>query len=223
MKWYLHRLHLLHLEDLKVQRGDPMEKYIPWVSQIANTFTREYAAIGALNYSDLVQAGYIGLVEAWENLDIERTDAEIWSFLKKRIKHAIRREIDSYGTTIKVPRRDLEEARKNLTGVDKILVNSFPKFFHMFEPEWSETIRPYEIERMAEELDDYLYATFKNIDHVEILRATFGIDRNKKVPMKQLAEKYGTTPSNIAKLKERMIKKLKADRNFNEIFVKYVS
>ena len=221
MKWYLHRLHLLHLEDLKVQRGDPMEKYIPWVSQIANTFTREYAAIGALNYSDLVQAGYIGLVEAWENLDIERTDAEIWSFLKKRIKHAIRREIDSYGTTIKVPRRDLEEARKNLTGVDKILVNSFPKFFHMFEPEWSEAIRPYEIERMAEELDDYLYKTFSNVDHVEILKASYGIDRYKKVSMKDLAEKYNCSFEYIKTIKKRMIQKLRADEEFEKIFKNY--
>ena len=41
MKWYSHALHKKHLNDIKVQRGDEIEMYYPYVIQIANTFARD--------------------------------------------------------------------------------------------------------------------------------------------------------------------------------------
>ena len=129
MKRFNYKLHQAHLEDLKVKRGDPLEMYYPWVIQIANTFSKDSVAIGVLNYQDLYQAGYIGLIEAWNNVDHERSQAEKWSFIKKRIKGEIRREIDKYGSFISRPINLQEKERSNMSKADKILVNMFPKFF----------------------------------------------------------------------------------------------
>ena len=108
MKWYLHKHHAIHVEDIKYPIPDSIEMYYQWVHKIARSFPKHSIAIGALNYQDLVQAGYVGLVEAWNKVDHSRTQGEIWTFLKKRIKWAIRREVDKHGAFIKIPRRNLE-------------------------------------------------------------------------------------------------------------------
>ena len=217
MKWYLHKIHKLHLNDLKVERGDPLEMYYPWVDQIVKTFSRDAVAIGALNYQDLLQAGYEGLVRAWNRLDHDRGQAEKWTFIKKRIKWSIRREIDKHGAFITVPRRDIEEQRRNLSGIDKTLVTMFPNFFDRGLVFFHEDARPWQAVQLGELLDDYLYSNVKNIDHVEILKASFGIDRDKPAPYKELALKYGLSVSNIQNIKHRLIKKLSKDEEFKKI------
>ena len=216
MKWYSHRLHKFHTNDMKVKRGDPLEVYYPWVIQIANTFTRDAVAIGALNLQDLIQAGYLGLLEAWDNVDEERDQAQKWSFIKKRIKFTIRREIDNHGAFIKVPRRALEDHRKHLTSIDKILVNAFPKFFEVILFN-TEEVSSWESVQLGELIDDYLYTNFNNYDHIEILRASFGIDREKRATLKELALAYDTTPNYINQIKQRLIKRLREDENFEKI------
>ena len=220
MKWYLHRLHQIHLADVKVKREDPLEIYYPWVIQIANTFTRDAIAIGALNLQDLVQAGYVGLLEAWDNIDEDRDQAQKWSFIKKRIKGNIRREIDNYGTFIKVPRRALEEHRKELSAIDKVLVNTFPKFFDV-EVVSYDRIPSWQAVRLEELIDDYLYYNFPNKTHVNILKDSFGIDRDKKVSLKDLALQYDLTEIAIKKIKSRMINKIKEDKDFEEIIINF--
>ena len=220
MKWYSHRLHQIHLADVKVKREDPLEVYYPWVIQIANTFTRDAIAIGALNLQDLVQAGYVGLLEAWDNIDEDRDQAQKWSFIKKRIKGNIRREIDNYGTFIKVPRRALETHRKELSAIDKILVNTFPKFFDV-EIVSNDNIQSWESVRLEELIDDYLYYNFPNKTHVNILKDSFGIDRDKKLSLKDLAIQYDLTEIAIKKIKSRMINKIKEDKNFEEIIINF--
>ena len=220
MKWYSHRLHQIHLADVKVKREDPLEIYYPWVIQIANTFTRDAIAIGALNLQDLVQAGYVGLLEAWDNIDEDRDQAQKWSFIKKRIKGNIRREIDNYGTFIKVPRRALEEHRKELSAIDKVLVNTFPKFFDV-EVVSYDRIPSWQAVRLEELIDDYLYYNFPNKTHVNILKDSFGIDRDKKVSLKDLALQYDLTEIAIKKIKSRMINKIKEDKDFEEIIINF--
>ena len=99
MKYYNHRAHKAHQYDLKVQKDTHLNRMLPHVLQIASQFSRESIAIGALNYQDLYQAGYLGLLEAWEKVDWDminkspNPDGQLWSYLKRRIKGAIRRSI----------------------------------------------------------------------------------------------------------------------------------
>ena len=220
MKWYSHRLHKFHTNDMKVKRGDPLEVYYPWVIQIANTFTRDAVAIGALNLQDLIQAGYLGLLEAWDNVDEERDQAQKWSFIKKRIKFTIRREIDNHGAFIKVPRRALEDHRKHLTSIDKILVNAFPKFFEVILFN-TEEVSSWESVQLGELIDDYLYTNFNNYDHIEMLRAFYGIDRDERSTIKELAAEYGISEEAVRKAKSRLINKLKKDEQFKEIITNF--
>ena len=216
MKWYLHRHHQLHLKDIKVKRGESLELYFPWVIQIANTFARDSIAIGALNLQDLIQAGYTGLVDAWNNLEHDKEQGEKWSYIKKRIKWSIRREIDKYGSFIAMPINKQEKLRNNLSKSDKILVNTFPKFFDN-EIIYIENTESYESEQLGLLLDDFLYDNFKNTDHVEILRSRFGIDRDKPLSIKELSIKYRKSEIGIKKIQQRMVESLRQDENFKLI------
>ena len=226
MKWNNRRNSLAYKADLKVLRDDELKNYYEHVIQIANTFSRDSVAIGILDIADLIQAGNIGLIEAWAKVDWELIESspnptgQLWSFLKKRIKFAIRREIDNCGAFIKVPRRKLEIHRKELTAIEKILVNSFPQFFDQ-ELIYYDDHSSWENEQLGELLDDIIYNNIHNHDHQYILKATFGIDTpdNKPISIKNLASKFSMSEIGIKKIKQRSIEKIKENPD-TEIIIK---
>ena len=217
MKWNNRRNSLSYLRDLKVSRGHELDNYYQYVIQIANTFTRTSAAIGILDSADLIQAGNVGLIESWQKVDWELIESspnpqgQLWSFLKKRIRFNIRQEIDKYGTFIKVPERVLRDHKKNLTGVDKILVSIFPRFFDrgLIEFVWDGS--SYQNEQLGELLDDIIYNNIHNHDHQYILKAIFGIDTidGKPISYKELAVKFKTNEGKLRKIKQRSIEKIR--------------
>lgn len=222
MKWFSLPTYKRHEEDIKCYtRG--VGRYYEWVIRLANQFNREYASIGILDVNDLIQAGHEGLIKAWSAVDWDmiaestEPDAQLWNFIKKRIKWGIRREIDNHSTHIKVPRRVLTEMRTNMKFEDQIFVDLFPQFFDAQFPAMIEEIHPWDSLRLGELIDDYLYANVKNADHVEILRASYGIDRDKPMSIKELATKYRMSEIGIKKAKSRLIEKLKADEEFEKI------
>ena len=216
MKWNNRRNSLAYKADLKVLRDDELKNYYEHVIQIANTFSRDSIAIGILDIADLIQAGNIGLIESWRKVDWDLIDAspnpqgQLWSFLKKRIRFNIRQEIDKYGSFIKVPERVLRDHKKNLTGIDKILVNVFPRFFarELIEQEY---VGSWENEQLGEILDDIIYDNIHNHDHQAIFKASFGLDtiNGKSISIKELARMYHMSEIGIKKIKQRSIKKIK--------------
>ena len=212
MKWYLHTLHKTHLQDIKGAK-DTLAKFYPHVIQVANSFPRDSVAIGALNFQDLVQAGHVGLVQAYEKVDWERIEAspnpdgELWSYLKKRIKWSIRREIDKYGQFIAKPINKQEEQRNKLELADKILVNIFPQFFDE-ELKVYDNQESWDNERLGYLLDDVLFSYVRDPKHRQILRYLYGLDC-EKLSMKEVAKKYNTTPNYINQIKRRSLDKLR--------------
>ena len=218
MKWNNRRNSLSYLRDLKVSRGHELDNYYQYVVQIANTFTRTSAAIGILDSADLIQAGNVGLIESWSKVDWELIESspnpqgQLWSFLKKRIRFNIRQEIDKYGTFIKVPERVLRDHKKNLTGVDKILVSIFPKFFDRGLVEFIWDGSSYENEQLGEVLDDIIYDSIHNHDHQQILKLCFGLD-NDKLSIEDISIRYNTSKGYIKQVRDRCIKKLRTEEN----------
>mgnify|MGYP003639604769 FL=1 len=43
--------------------------YFKMASKIANSFSKDYSAIGVMNINDLNQEGYLALLIAWKNID----------------------------------------------------------------------------------------------------------------------------------------------------------
>ena len=223
MKWYSHPTFVKHKADIKSYKQG-VGRYYEWVPKIAAQFNREYANIGILDYNDLIQAGHVGLLQSWTTIrwdEIENAihpDAKLWNYIKKRIKWAIRREIDKYSSHIAVPINRQENGRNTADWFDRTVVTLFPAFFDTAFPNLIEEQTPYwETQVLGEIIDDYLYSNVKNIDHVEILRAHYGIDRDKRASSKELAEKYRTSPKYIGLVISRLKNKLKKDDNFKKI------
>lgn len=216
MKWYSHPTNVVHKDFIK-HHTKGVGRYYPWVIKIANQFNREYASIGALDVNDLIQAGNLGLLQAWNSVDWEmienapEPDAQLWSYIKKRIKWAIRREIDKYSQHISIPINKIEKMRKHLSFEDQIFCDLFPNFFDDQFPEYVEEIRPWDQEQLLDILNELIAKYILNHNHQQILKLSFGIDTidDKPMPQKEIAEKFRTTQSNIQNIKHRCIAKLK--------------
>ena len=104
--------------------------FIPLVENLARKFATSQQASGVMDITDLISCGYEGLCKAVKKLDrttlVESEDTEktIKSFLSKRIRGAIRREIDKNRGDMRIPEHKLNEIRKNF-GKDKKAVAMF--------------------------------------------------------------------------------------------------
>ena len=209
-----------HQKDLIVSRDD-LSLYYPHIIHIARSYPLNSITIGTLDLNDLVQSGHEGLIRAWDKVDWPRIKAspnpkgELWSFLKKRIRWSIRREIDKHSMHISTPINKLEDSRNKLTKsanyLDKTIVNIFPKFFSNinYEPLYNEG-SSYLSLQLEELIVDELESCVKNYDHIDILLRFYGIGFNK-MTTKELAEKYMCSSNYISLIINRTKNKLKTE------------
>ena len=213
MKWYSHPTYVKHLNDIKLYNKG-IGRYFEWVPKLAARFNREYANIGILDYNDLIQAGHVGLVEAWVNIDWEKIasspepDAKLWKFLKIRIKGEMRREIDKYSSHIALPINLQEQRRKTRDWYDKALVTLFPTFFDTAFPDLIDETTPWDQIQMYDLLDDIM-ADHLTVEERIILEKFYGLDGNDRWSAKRIAEYNNVTIRSIENKKLRAIQKLK--------------
>lgn len=94
-----------------------VQKFMPLVEHLAKKFSTTEQASGVLSILDLMQYGYIGLINAVERVDrvvlVDSKDPEktLKTFLSKRVKGAIRRAINNNRGAMKIPEYVLNELR----------------------------------------------------------------------------------------------------------------
>jgi RNA polymerase sigma factor (sigma-70 family) len=105
-------------------RDELIIKFLPLVENIAKKFSTTTQASGVLDITDLIQAGSKGLILAVDKIEwatiTDSNDPEktIKSFLSKRIKGSIRRDMDIYRGSIKLPEHKLIEMRSEGYNID---------------------------------------------------------------------------------------------------------
>jgi len=124
----------LSIEQVKIKRFidyTPTELktiFLPLVENIGRKFATSQEASGVMSIMDIIQEGSLQLCKAvdkidrnrlFESEDIEKT---LKSFLAKRIRGGIRREIDRNRGTMRIPEHKLNEMRK---GKDEKMVAMF--------------------------------------------------------------------------------------------------
>jgi len=141
MKKYNIKNYIRYKEDVKLSIGrTPIKNFIdytptelkviflPLVENIGRKFATSQEASGVMSIMDIIQEGSIQLCKAvdkidrtklFESEDIEKT---LKSFLAKRIRGGIRREIDRNRGTMRIPEHKLNEMRK---GKDEKMVAMF--------------------------------------------------------------------------------------------------
>ena len=143
MKHYNIQNYIRYKEDLKASllrlpgkmwdeytRDELIVKFMPLVENLARKFATSQQASGVMAITDMIQEGHINLIKAVDRIDwdriLESEDQEktLKSFLSKRIKGGIRREIDKNRGQMRLPEHVTNEIRKNF-GKDKKAVAMF--------------------------------------------------------------------------------------------------
>ncbi len=102
--------------------------FLPLVENIGRKFATSQEASGVMSIMDIIQEGSVQLCRAVDKIDrnklFESEDVEktLKSFLAKRIRGGIRREIDRNRGTMRIPEHKLNEMRK---GKDEKMVRMF--------------------------------------------------------------------------------------------------
>lgn len=174
------------------------------VESVARKFSTSDQASGVLSINDMLQAGAEGLILAVDRIDwnvvneSEEPEKTLRSFLSKRIRGAIRREIDINRGDMRIPEYKLNEIRKSDGGDKKIVQMFFNSIFSSIDIEYEneEDNSIMQIEDKSEKynidiINKYLLGLMRtNLSEREynVLRMSYGLDCDK-MTAKQIADK----------------------------------
>jgi RNA polymerase sigma factor (sigma-70 family) len=200
--------------------------FLPLVENISRKFSTAQEASGTLSILDIIQEGSASLIKAVGKLDrlvlIESEDQEktLKSFLAKRIKGGIRRNIDKNRAMMRIPEHKLNEIRKD-GGKDKEMVRMFFNsiFLSIDNKPKDDDDMIYQIPDKSEPynmalLNTYLMSLLKKhltVAEYHVLRLSYGLDCEKH-SAKQIAE-YLAIPGvsayvRVSELKKQAVEKL---------------
>ena len=200
-------------------------KFLPLVENVARKFSTSQQASGIMNIMDFIQSGSLGLVQAIKKLDYEKwnesedMEKTIKSFLSKRIKGSIRRQIDINRGNMRIPEHKMNEIRKNF-GKDKKMVEMFfNSVFLSIDANPTNEDMVYQIPDNSEPynvelLNIYLMGLLKShLDEkeYEVLSLSYGLDCEKHTAT-EIANKLGIEGSSsyvrVSQLKKQAVDKL---------------
>jgi RNA polymerase sigma factor (sigma-70 family) len=201
-----------------------IKMWMPLCEALARKFATSQQASGVMDITDLISCGHLGLCKAVGKLDrqmladSEDPEKTIKSFLSKRIRGAIRREIDKNRGDMRIPEHKYNEIRKNF-GKDKKAVAMFfnSVFLSIDAPTDDNMIYdiPDESEPYNQELlNMYLMSLLQqhlNDKEYQVLRLSYGLDCDKHSAT-EIAEKIGIEGSSsyvrVSQLKKQAVDKL---------------
>ena len=174
------------------------------VWSVAFSFSTSDQASGILSINDLLQAGAEGLILAVDRIDwqlieeSENPDKTIKSFLSKRIRGAIRREIDINRGDMRIPEYKLNQIRKSDGGDKKIVQMFFNSIFSSIDVQYEsddesplmqipDTSKKYNIDIINAYLLGLMRANLSEREY-DVLRMSYGLDCDK-MPAKEIAAK----------------------------------
>jgi len=176
-------------------RDELIITFLPLVENLARKFATSQQASGVMAITDLIQEGSLNLCKAVDRIEwsmiAESEDKEktIKSFLAKRIKGGIRREIDKNRGQMRLPEHVTNEIRKNF-GKDKKMVAMFFNsiFLSIDAGTRDDDDMLYQIEDESEPYNQeflslYLISLLKqhlNVNEFEVLRLSYGLDCEKR-------------------------------------------
>jgi len=207
-------------------RDELIITFLPLVENLARKFATSQQASGVMAITDLIQEGSLNLCKAVDRIDWEVIEASedkektIKSFLAKRIKGGIRREIDKNRGQMRLPEHVTNEIRKNF-GKDKKMVAMFFNsiFLSIDDKPKDESNWAYQIPDESEPYNQGLLSIYlksllkKHLDwrEYEVLRLSYGLDCEKHSATeiaKQLDINGSSSYVRVSQLKKQAVDKL---------------
>ena len=197
--------------------------FLPLVENIGRKFATSQEASGVMSIMDIMQEGSLQLCKAVDKIDkdklIESEDIEktLKSFLAKRIRGGIRREIDRNRGTMRIPEHKLNEMRS--TKDEKMVRMFFNSIFLSYDAKQEDEDMIYQIPDKADPYNEALLNVYlmsllnKHLttSEVYVLNKSYGLT-GEKLPAKQIAEQLGiegvSAYVRISELKKQAVEKL---------------
>ena len=243
MKKYNVKNYIRYKEDVKQSqppgkfydeytRNELITKFLPLVENIGRKFATSQEASGVMSIMDIIQEGSLQLCKAvdkidWDKLmeseDIEKT---LKSFLAKRIRGGIRREIDRNRGTMRIPEHKLNEMRS--TKDEKMVRMFFNSIFLSYDAKQEDEDMIYQIPDKADPYNETLLNAYlmsllnKHLttSEVYVLNKSYGLT-GEKLPAKQIAEQLGiegvSAYVRISELKKQAVEKLIANVDHSQV------
>ena len=207
-------------------RNELVTVFMPLVENISRKFATSQQASGVMAITDMIQEGHLNLIKAVDRIDWEKIhesedkEKTLKSFLSKRIKGGIRREVDKNRGQMRLPEHVTNSIRKNF-GKDKKAVAMFFNsiFLSIYAGTRDDDDLFLQIEDKSEPynqqfLNMYLMSLLKShltMREVDVLRLSYGLDCDKH-SAKQIAEHLDIEGSGayvrVSQLKKQAVDKL---------------
>jgi len=207
-------------------RDELIVKFMPLVENLARKFATSQQASGVMAITDMIQEGNLNLIKAVDRIDWEKINESedqektLKSFLSKRIKGGIRREVDKNRGQMRLPEHVTNSIRKNFGKDKKAVAMFFNSIFLSIDAGTREDDDLFlQIEDKSEPynqqfLNMYLMSLLKShltIREVDVLRLSYGLDCDKH-SAKEIAAKLELEGSasyvRISELKKQAVEKL---------------
>ena len=249
MKYYNIQNYIRYKEDLEVTlkriphkdwheytRDELIMVFMPLVENIARKFATSQQASGVMAITDMIQEGHLNLIKAVDKIDwnklqeSEDKEKTLKSFLSKRIKGGIRREIDKNRGQMRLPEHVTNSIRKNFGKDKKAVAMFFNSIFLSIDAGTREDDDLFlQIEDKSEPYNHELlniYLTSLLKQHLEpkeyqVLRLSYGLDCNKhsaKEIAKQLNIEGSGAYVRVSQLKKQAVDKLIANVDHSQVF-----
>lgn len=206
MKKYNVKNYVRYKEDLKRANGRiPIKNFIdytpeelkivflPLVENIGRKFATSQEASGVMSINDIIQEGSFQLCKAVDKIDrlrlMQSEDIEqtLKSFLAKRIRGGIRREIDKNRGTMRIPEHKLNEIRKDGGKDKKMVAMFFNSIFLSIDANPNDDNMVYQIPDRSDPYNETLLNAYimslltKNLEWNEmlVLSKSYGLDGPK--------------------------------------------
>ncbi len=187
---------------IMIINNQTIKQYMPMVRTIARQFTKN-----PIEMKDLMQEGYIGLIEAAKRYDPD-AGVKFDSYASWWVRKYIREYIIRHGQTVSLPFKTRDYHRSATLDMNRPLYqeeNGPVRFADLLTdgstPE-TERIRQEEHQRLNEAIDKL------SARERQIIRQIYGIDC-EAVPMKELAKKMGLSHDRVKKLHAECLKKIR--------------
>jgi len=239
MKHYNIQNYIRYKEDLKstlnrlegkmwdeYTRDELIVKFMPLVENLARKFATSQQASGVMAITDMIQEGHVNLIKAVDRIDWDRINESedqektLKSFLSKRIKGGIRREIDKNRGQMRLPEHVTNSIRKNFGKDKKAVAMFFNSIFLSIDAggrddddlflQIEDKSEPYN----QEFLNMYLMSLLKShltLREIDVLRLSYGLDCDKH-SAKQIAEHLSIEGTGayvrVSQLKKQAVDKL---------------
>tara|TARA_R100001443_G_scaffold86002_1_gene92672 strand:- start:25 stop:783 length:759 start_codon:yes stop_codon:yes gene_type:complete len=207
-------------------RDELIMVFMPLVENVARKFATSQQASGVMAVTDMIQEGHLNLIKAvdridWETIKVsEDKEKTLKSFLSKRIKGGIRREIDKNRGQMRLPEHVTNSIRKNFGKDKKAVAMFFNSIFLSIDAgtrddddlflQIEDKSEPYNQQFLNMYLTSLLKQHLTDKEY-HVLRLSYGLDCDK-YSAKQIAEYLNIEGSGayvrVSQLKKQAVDKL---------------